>query len=299
MIHGSSSSLQSLDFSLDYSRRRSAEVHHGKDDSGSVSQLNYAESLDFSLDFSRTMQVMEGESRRAVSESMSLEFSLSYEYQGQGKGGGGPEELMKKFEDMMGFGQEDDSSSGGMAGRVLDFIKGAMGFAEEFGEGLLEQPEGRQRFADVQRDAVNRGFSRARDILPEQMPKEHEDGIQSALNQIMEGLDSLFSFGMDEKDDEEEMSLMPPPHSGEASFYSSESFSLSFEVEIEASGNFNPKELNSFVEDSFAQVMDFFSDFMGGDEEKEDKQNKGIGFDPKNLFSPVFSGKVFNLLNSD
>jgi len=232
---------------------------------------------------------------------MSLEFSLSYEYSGEGKGNFGPEELMKKFEDMMGMGEEGDSSSDGMVGRVMDFINGAMDFAGEFGEGLLDEPEGRERFADVQRDAVHRGFSKARDFLPEKIPKEHEDGIQNALDMIMGGIDSLFSsFGMGEEGEGEEMALMPPPHPGEASYYSSESFSLSFEVEIEASGNFNPKELNSFVEDSFAQVMDFFSDVMGGGEEgDEDKQNKSLGFDPRHLFNPVHSGKIFNLLSAD
>jgi hypothetical protein len=287
MVDGVSNYMESLKFSLDYSSKHSEKLrtkdpeHEGK---APVNQFEIADSLDFSMDYSRTMQVLEGESERSLKESMSFEFNLSVDFSGKLRGsfeGPGAPANARGAEESEEVEKEDDDpwSPKNTAGRIVDFVKQAFEMINSRQPGLLDTEAGLDQFRTSQTDAVKLGFKQARNILGN-LTQDKDDRVASTYDYVMEGLDKFFD-GDEDEEVVEEAPPQEPTRPGQGNFYSSQSFSLSFEVEIEASGNFNQDDLDAFVKDSFGQVNDIFQKFIGGGEGDEE----GGGFNPMELFN--------------
>ena len=149
--------------------------------------------------------------------------------------------------------------------------------------GFLDTEAGLDQFRTSQTDAVKLGFKQARNILGNLAP-EKDDRVSNTYDYVMDGLDKFFNG--DEEEAVEEAPAQESASPGEGNYYSSQSFSLSFQVEIEASGDFNQEDLDAFVQDSFGQVNDFFQNFIGGGEESgEAQEGEGGGFPPMELFN--------------
>jgi len=254
-----------------------------KSEDGSLVESVRKQSLAFELSLSKSMQVVEGESKRSVSRSLSLEFSLNFENSNLMKNKGqvpNSEGSAQSLEDM--FSPENT------AGRIVDFIKSAFKYSRLFGENKLETEEDRQRFQESQTGAVEEGFKQAKGILGK-MPDDIESGISQTFDLIMKGLDKFFAG--DEEDETDPISELLEPSDG--NYYSSQSFSLSYQLEVSAEGNFAPEELQDFMQERFGQVQDAFKGFLEsltGESAPQVGQSKP--FNPMGLFQ-------FGSLNTD
>ena len=251
---------------------QSKETQHKSEDNAAVQSIR-RESLAFELSLSKSMQVVEGESKRSISENLSLEFSLSFENSNIMSNKGQvplPKEGGTSLEDM--FSPEKT------AGRIVDFIKSAFKYSRLFGENKLESEDDVKRFQDSQSGAVEEGFKQARGLLGK-LPEDIEDGISQAFDLVMEGLDKFFS-GDEEVENDSMVELLDP---SDGNYYSSQSFSLSYQLEVNAEGNFAPEELQEFMNDRLGQVQDAFQGFLNsitGETEQEEEQ----AFNPMELF---------------
>jgi len=264
MVNGISNSVRN--FQLSVESYQSQELQQKtRDDSIKETSLN--ESLAFELNLSKSMQVVEGESKRSVTKSLSLEFSLNFENNRL---------MSEKSQVPKG---DDLFSPENTANRIVDFIKSAFKFSQLFGENKLETEEDRLNFQETQTGAVEDGFNQARGLLGE-LPEDIESGISKTFDLIMEGLDKFFG-GTEEASEESSEALDP----ANGNYYSSQSFSLSYQLEVNAQGNFANEELQEFMSDRMGQVQNAFQDFLnslGGGENTESNQNQL--FNPMGLF---------------
>jgi hypothetical protein len=251
---------------------QSKEVQQKSEDNAMAQSIR-RESLAFELSLSKSMQVVEGESKRSISESLNLEFSLSFENSNIMSNKGqvpSPKEASTTLEDM--FSPENT------AGRIVDFIKSAFKYSRLFGENKLESEDEVKRFQDSQTGAVEDGFKQARGLLGK-LPEDIEDGISQTFDLVMKGLDKFFS-GDEEVENDAMVELLEP---SDGNYYSSQSFSLSYQLEVNAEGNFAPEELQEFMNGRLEQVQDAFQSFLDsitGETDSKDKQT----FNPMELF---------------
>jgi len=295
MVNGVSGSSQNSQFFIQNSNSRAKSktqedeskqspqdgVNLEKSLNNSLSELGFSGSIDFSLDMSKSMQIVEGESKRSISQSLSLEFNLSIDANGKLGGsfaGPGVAEEPKSAEETK---DDDPWSAENTANRIIDFVKRAADITKKLGISNLEMDEEKERFETLQVNAVKEGFKQARSLLGS-LDTDREDRVNNTYDLVLDGLDRYFH--PEKYEDEEEVQSAPEESSeegtGEGSqFSSSQSFSLNFQVSIEGNGEFNPEELNEFVGDAFSQVQDVFGQFLGGGSEE------GEGFNPINLFS--------------
>tara|TARA_Y100000589_G_scaffold107560_1_gene102128 strand:+ start:636 stop:1478 length:843 start_codon:yes stop_codon:yes gene_type:complete len=272
MVNGISNSVRNFQLSVESYQSQELQQKTGDD---SVKETFLNESLAFEMNLSKSMQVVEGESKRSVTKSLSLEFSLNFENN---------RVMMEKSQVPKG---EDMFSPENTANRIVDFIKSAFKFSQLFGENKLETEEDRLNFQETQTGAVEDGFKQARGLLGE-LPEDIESGISKTFDLIMEGLDKFFG-GAEESVEEPTESLNP----ANGNYYSSQSFSLSYQLEVNAQGNFANEELQEFMSDRMGQVQNAFQDFLdslGVNENTDSNQNKT--FNPLGLFQ-------LNALNTD
>ena len=76
MVNGISNSVRNFQLSVESYQSQELQQKTGDD---SVKETLLNESLAFELNLSKSMQVVEGESKRSVTKSLSLEFSLNFE----------------------------------------------------------------------------------------------------------------------------------------------------------------------------------------------------------------------------
>ena len=272
MVNGISNSVRNFQLSVESYQSQELQQKTGDD---SVKETFLNESLAFEMNLSKSMQVVEGESKRSVTKSLSLEFSLNFENN---------RVMMEKSQVPKG---EDMFSPENTANRIVDFIKSAFKFSQLFGENKLETEEDRLNFQETQTGAVEDGFKQARGLLGE-LPEDIESGISKTFDLIMEGLDKFFG-GAEESVEEPTESLNP----ANGNYYSSQSFSLSYQLEVNAQGNFANEELQEFMSDRMGQVQNAFQDFLDSlsvNENTDSNQNKT--FNPLELFQ-------LNALNTD
>ncbi len=272
MVNGISNSVRNFQLSVESYQSQELQQKTGDD---SVKETFLNESLAFEMNLSKSMQVVEGESKRSVTKSLSLEFSLNFENN---------RVMMEKSQVPKG---EDMFSPENTANRIVDFIKSAFKFSQLFGENKLETEEDRLNFQETQTGAVEDGFKQARGLLGE-LPEDIESGISKTFDLIMEGLDKFFG-GAEESVEEPTESFNP----ANGNYYSSQSFSLSYQLEVNAQGNFANEELQEFMSDRMGQVQNAFQDFLDSlsvNENTDSNQNKT--FNPLELFQ-------LNALNTD
>ena len=176
MVNGISNSVRNFQLSVESYQSQELQQKTGDD---SVKETFLNESLAFEMNLSKSMQVVEGESKRSVTKSLSLEFSLNFENN---------RVMMEKSQVPKG---EDMFSPENTANRIVDFIKSAFKFSQLFGENKLETEEDRLNFQETQTGAVEDGFKQARGLLGE-LPEDIESGISKTFDLIMEGLDKFF-----------------------------------------------------------------------------------------------------------
>jgi|GEM_PF-2008102 len=239
-MDGIQSSYKGASLSLDYSSARLLE-RGSRGEDGGIQKAAYAESMAFSLDLSHSLQVAEGETRRSLASAYSMEFSFSMESLLQG-------------------GMDEDAlmDPEATAGRILDFVSTAFDEARKFADDFNGNDEDIAHFLELSEDAIFEGFSNARDLLGELDP-ETESKMTETLDLVVGGLEELFA------DDEGEM-LPPAPKPGEGSYYSSQSFSLAYQVSMQTNGLFQNEELQDFIHESMAKVQEFFNNLMQPEE---------------------------------
>lgn len=255
MVNGISNSVRN--FQLSVESYQSQELQNKSED-GSVQETSLSESLAFELNLSKSMQVVEGESKRSITKSLSLEFSLNFENN---------RVMTEKSQVPKG---DDMFSPENTANRIVDFVKSAFKFSQLFGENKLETEEDRSNFQETQTGAVEEGFKQARGLLGD-LPGEIESGMSKTFDLIMEGLDKF--FGGEEDVSEEPAEIFDPAN---GNFYSSQSFSLSYQLEVNAQGDFANEELQAFMSDRMGQVQNAFQDFLdslGGGESTDSNQS--------------------------
>ncbi|PCJ16964.1 MAG: hypothetical protein COB02_14960 [Candidatus Cloacimonadota bacterium] len=273
-------------FSIEAFRSKSVSTKtqegKGQEDVQSIRSL---ESFSFSMNYSKAMQVIEGESKQESLKSMSMEFSISVDFSGKLSASPISQEEAAQLSE-----KEDPFSPENTANRIVDFIKQAFSFTKAFGQNPLENDSDIAKFRTAQEDAVKKGFGQARSLLGD-VDEKTDGGINSTFDLVFKGLEDFFS-GLNNKDKQEpkEVETTSPAN---GNFYSSQSFSLSYQVSISAEGNFSEDELNSFIDDSFKQVNDIFGKFIGGGEEEG-------GFNPFDLISSdsLDTEKIGNLLEA-
>jgi len=283
MVNGVNKSAQQLSLSLEQFKQKKLEVSQN-DQNEQVQNLSLENSFAFEMNYQKSMQVMEGEAKRSISKSLSFEFSISIEANGKLSAKAG----------VPGEGEESQSlqdlfTPEKTAGRIVDFVKSAFDFLSKFGEKNMEDEDEFARFQQMQTDAVKEGFKQARGLLGA-MPDDVESGIDQTFDLVMEGLDKFFNGEEEEGEDTEAVASSLDPSNG--NFYSSQSFSLSFQLSVSAEGNFDPEELNNFVEDSMGEVQSLFDKFLSGGEDEES------GFNPLELFNlgGLNEGRIRGLL---
>ena len=264
MVNGISNSVRNFQLSVESYQSQELQQKDGDD---SVKESYLQQSLAFELNLSKSMQVVEGESKRSISKSLSLEFSLNFENN---------RVMTEKSQVPKG---EDMFSPENTANRIVDFIKSAFKFSRLFGENKLETEEDRLNFQETQTGAVEDGFKQARGLLGD-LPEDIDNGISKTFDLIMEGLDKF--FGGEEEPTEEPTEALHPAN---GNYYSSQSFSLSYQLEVNAQGNFATEELQEFMDNRIGQVQEAFQDFLNGlgvDDNSEANQNQL--FNPMSLF---------------
>lgn len=229
------------------------------------------DSFDFKLGYSRSMQIVEGESRSQIVKAFDMEISISVS--ATGKLESSLRRESEKAQEEETTESSDPFSPENTAKRIVDFVKQALSFSRKFGKEPVETEDQLARFAELQTNAVKEGFRQARKILGK-MPTEVDKGVDNTYDLVMKGLDKLFNPKAEEETSDEVVIGKDPSKAG---FYSSQSFSLSFKLQVQGNGEFSKDELNDFVNKSFGQVQDAFQGFLSGDEK--------IGFSPKDLFS--------------
>lgn len=272
-------------FSMDAFRSKSVSTKANQGQEG-VESIKSHESYSFSMNYTKAMQVIEGESKQESLKSMSLDFSISVDF--SGKLSASPlsqEEAAQQTE------SDDPFSPENTANRIVDFIKQAFSFTKAFGENPLESDDDILSFRSAQEDAVKQGFGQARSLLGD-VNDDIDGGINSTYDLVFKGLEDFFNGIGDKDSDEESTEEVAPSDPANGNFYSSQSFSLSYQVSINAEGNFSEDELNSFIGDSFDQVQDMFGKFIGGEEEG--------AFNPFDLISAdgLSNEKVSSLLEA-
>ncbi|MCJ8344776.1 DUF5610 domain-containing protein [bacterium] len=276
-------------FSIEAFRSKSVTTRakEGQEGQEAIESIKSRESFSFSMNYSKAMQVIEGESKQESLKSMSMEFSISVDF--SGKLSASP---ISQAEASQSAGNDDPFSPENTAGRIIDFIKQAFSFTKAFGDNPLKSDDDISSFRTAQEDAVKKGFGQARNLLGD-VDDDINGGINSTFDLVFKGLEDFFnSIGQDDSEEEPDDDVTSTdPANG--SYYSSQSFSLSYQVSMSAEGNFSEDELNSFIDDSFNQVQDIFGKFIGGDEE-------GSSFNPFDLFaSDEFNNdKISNLLET-
>ncbi|MCO4783703.1 MAG: DUF5610 domain-containing protein [Candidatus Cloacimonetes bacterium] len=272
-------------FSLDAFRSKSVSTKAKQGQEG-VESVKSHESYSFSMNYTKAMQVIEGESKQESLKSMSLDFSISVDYSGRLSASPlSQEEAAQQTED------DDPFSPENTANRIVDFIKQAFSFTKAFGENPLESSDDILNFRTAQEDAVKQGFGQARNLLGD-VDEDIDGGINSTYDLVFKGLEDFFNGinGEDSEEETDEVASTEDPSNG--NFYSSQSFSLSYQVSVNAEGNFSEDELNSFIDDSFNQVQDIFGKFIGGEDEG--------AFNPFDLISAegLNNDKISNLLEA-
>lgn len=266
---------EQLSLKVQQTKARSLSLSSEGKNSTGISLSEISESS-FSLDLSRSLKVVEGEARKNVVSAFDLEISLSVSASGK------LESNLRKLSDQAEEASKSETSEAenpfspeNTAKRIVEFVRQAMGFARNSGKLDENSESALSRFAELQINSVKEGFKQARGILGK-IPDEVSGGINNTYDLVMDGLDRLFH--PEKYEDEENQAEKPVKDPANGSFYSSQSFSLSFQLSISAEGQFDPEELNSFIEDSFGKVQDAFSSFL---EEGEG----ALGFNPMELFS--------------
>jgi len=261
-----------------------------------INELGFSGSFDFSLNMSKSMQIVEGESKRSVSQSLSLEFNLSIDANGK-LGGSFAGPGVPEDPEVDEAKDDDPFSAENTANRIVDFVKRAAELTKKLGISKLETDEEKERFATLQTDAVKLGFKQARNLLGS-LDSDREDRVNSTYDLVMDGLDRFFNPEKYEDEETDEVQEAPQESSEQGTnldsqFSASKSFSLNFQISIEGNGEFNPDELNSFVEDAFSNVQDVFDKFLGGESDSEEGD-----FNPANLFNldQINSDRVRSLI---
>jgi hypothetical protein len=266
-MDGIQSTYQGASLALDYSSQKLLE-RRSQGDEGQVQKAAYAESMAFNLDLSHSLQVAEGETRRSLSSAYSMEFSFSME------------SLMQGDMDSDALMNPEDT-----ANRILDFVGTAFDEARKFADGFSGGSEDLAKFLELSEDAVYEGFANARDLLGNLDP-ETESNLTETLDLVVGGLGELFDIP---KESEE----LPEPTAkpGEGLYYSSQSFSLSYQVAMQSNGLFEPGELQDFISESLSRIQEFFNGLLKPealeDKEKEaaeDEENAELVAQPTQLF---------------
>ena len=230
------------------------------------------DSFDFKLGYSRSMQIVEGESRSQIVKAFDMEISISVS--ATGKLESSLRRESEKAQEEETTESSDPFSPENTAKRIVDFVRQALSFSRKFGKEPVETEDQLARFAELQTNAVKEGFRQARKILGK-MPTEVDKGVDSTYDLVMKGLDKLFNPKAEEEASSDEVVVGKDP--SKAGYYSSQSFSLSFKLQVQGNGEFSKDELNDFVNKSFGQVQDAFQGFLSGGEKAD--------FSPKDLFS--------------
>ncbi|MBW7874712.1 MAG: DUF5610 domain-containing protein [Candidatus Cloacimonetes bacterium] len=262
----------SLSMSLEKRSTQESRLLQNMDSDAAKSlSLSSQDSFDFKLGYTRSMQILEGESRSQIVKAFDMEISISVSATGK------LESSLRRESERASEEESTESSDPfspeNTAKRIVDFVRQALGFARKFGKEPVETEEQLARFAELQTNAVKEGFRQARKILGK-MPTEVDKGVDNTYDLVMKGLDKLFKPKAEEDvSDEVEAGKNP----AKAQFYSSQSFSLSFKLQVQGNGQFSKDELNDFVNQSFGQVQDAFKGILSGQDKLE--------FSPRDLFS--------------
>jgi hypothetical protein len=279
MVNSIYSSQQRLGVSFErQSRTELLKKSNGEQKSQAVSASDY---LAFKMDLSRSLSIVEKENQSEIKKSLSMNFSFSMDISS----------FEARAQKNNAEYSDDPFSPENTAGRIVDFVKQAYKFTEKFGENTLESDEDIAAFREMQTDAVKEGFKQARGLLGN-LPEDVESGVGKTFDLVMDGLDKFFE-NPDAAEEVDEASSKDPSM---ASYYSSKSFSLSFQLEMSAEGQFNQEQLDDYVQNAFQEVQDWFSSYLtGGDDESQS------AFDPFSLFSlgGLNSDKIAALLSNE
>jgi hypothetical protein len=281
MVNGVIKSNQNFSLSVD-SRRKMQESIKNSPEKGQIESLLLEDSFSFDMSLSRSLHVVEDQSAKQISESMEFNFSISMDFTGK--------LVAEPYKEGEVVKEDDDPwSPENTASRIADFVKQAFRMVRNEDRERFENKDEIEKFGNIQKDAVKLGFKQARGILGD-LEDSISKGIGSTFDLVMEELDKFFE-DPDAKPEPKEETAPVENNPARGSFYSSQSFSLSFQLEVNAQGNFNPDELQAFVDDSFGQVQDMFKEFIGSDGEE--------GFNPMSLFSmdSLNNDKISHLLS--
>lgn len=261
-MDGIQSSYRGARLSLDYSSTKLLE-RNSSETNESIAKPAHVENMAFSLELSNSLRVAEGETRRSLASAYSMKFSFSMEH------------LMG--EDMGGEYPLDPRAT---AGRILDFVGTAFDEARKFADDFGSNQSGIADFLELSEEAIYSGFSRARDLLGE-LDSETDSKMSETLDLVLGGLEDLFA-----EDSPEKPAEAASPHEGQ--FYSSQSFSLAYQVKMQNDGLFNGEELQGFIQESMARVQAYFDSLL----KPEELQNPSETVDasqatPKDQTTPV------------
>lgn len=280
MVKKVSQLQESLGLSLERKSRMDLLQQRGEGGQSSSQVAQVQDSFTFSMDLKRSLQIVEGESRKQVVSAFEMEVSISVSATGKLESSLRRESEKAQEADPV---FDDPFSPENTSRRIVDFVKQAMAYTRKFSDNPLETDEQMERFATLQTNAVKEGFRQARKLLGK-LPEEVDSGIGKTYDLTMKGLNELFNPGSQTEDSEEAEASEPVEVAqgtpAQAGFYSSQSFSLSFKLQVQANGEFSKAELDEYIKDSFATVRDAFAKYIGGG-----KKDEASNFDPLSLFS--------------
>lgn len=239
-MDGIQSSFKGAGFSLDYSSTKLLE-RNSNETNGPIVQPTHVENMAFSLELSNSLKVAEGETRRSLASAYSMKFSFSME------------KLMGES-----VGEDHPVDPKATAGRILDFVATAFDEGQKFADEFGGDQSAIADFLETSEEAIYAGFASARDLLGE-LDSETDSKMSETLELVLGGLENLFA-----DDDGEAPPKSPQPTEGQ--FYSTKSFSLAYQVKIQADGLFHGQELQEFVQESMARVQAYFNSLMRPDE---------------------------------
>lgn len=277
MVKKVSQFQESLGLSLERKSRMDLLQSRGEGSQNNQQIAQVQDSFSFSMDLRRSLQIVEGESRSQIVKAFEMEVSISVSASGKLESSLRREsEKAQEAEPV----NDDPFSPENTSKRIVDFVKQALAFTRKFTDNPVETDEQMQRFAELQTNAVKEGFRQARRLLGK-LPDEVNSGIGKTYDLTMKGLDELFNPKAESEEGEvaeEQTAISSGPAS--AGYYSSQSFSLSFKLQVQANGEFDQKELSEFIDSSFNSVQDAFSKYFRGG-----KDSGAETFDPLALFS--------------
>lgn len=234
-------------------------------------------SLDIKLDMSKSMQILESESRRSISQSFALEFNLTVDF--EGKIGGSFQDARSSqiaSTSRSGKDEKDPYSAENTANRIIDFVKRAADLTRSLGISNLENEDEKNHFETLQLGAVKEGFKQARSILGN-LDRDRDDRVNDTYALVMDGLDRYFHPENYEDDDSSSEEGLEDLNNSVKTLSASQNFSLNFQLSMNGEGVFNAEELHEFVEDAFSEVKNLFEGFLWG-------KNGEESFNPLGLF---------------